>query len=97
MPEEVTYKYLEPRPCSNYRCWFVKGRRLRALILYRETIGQEPRTPEEVALDFRLPHEAILESVDYCQRFPDVLQRDWDMEEASIRGADQPDAPARIS
>lgn len=93
MPETVTYKYLEPRPGSNYRQWFVKGRRIRALILYRQTIGEEALTPEEVANDYDLPVEVVLEAIDYCQRHPDVLQRDWDMEEAGIR-ADEAKAPS---
>ena len=39
---------LGPKPGSNYRQLFVNGR-IRAEILYRETVGQEPLTPEEVA------------------------------------------------
>ena len=48
MAERVEYKYLKPKPGSNYRQLFVHGR-IRAEILYRETVGPEPLTPEEVA------------------------------------------------
>jgi hypothetical protein len=61
MAERVEYKYLKPKPGSNYRQFFVRGR-IRAEILYRETVGPEPLTPEEVAGEYGLPVEAI----DYC-------------------------------
>jgi uncharacterized protein (DUF433 family) len=49
------YKHLERRPESNYRQLFIKGRRIRAEVLYRQTVGLEPRTPEQVAEDYELP------------------------------------------
>jgi len=84
MSEVPNYKYLEPRPGSNYRQWFTMGRRIRVGILYRMTLGDEPMTPQEVADDYSLPLEMVLEAIDYCNRFPEVLKRDWDMEEASV-------------
>ena len=50
MSETKQYRFLEPRAGSNYRQLFLKGKRIRAEVLYRETIGLEPRTPEQVAL-----------------------------------------------
>jgi hypothetical protein len=78
------YQYLEPRPGGNYKQWYVKGRRIRAEILYRPTIWDEPRTPEEIAHDYSLPVEAVLETIDYCQKNPEVLQEDRDREWAHI-------------
>ena len=52
MATQVQYQYLEPRPRSHYRQLWVKGRHLRAEVLYRCTVGVEPRTPEEVAQDY---------------------------------------------
>ena len=44
---ENGYKYLEPRPHSSLRQLWVKGRNIWAEVLYRETVGEDPRTPEE--------------------------------------------------
>ena len=71
MIEQVEYKYLKPKPGSNYRQLFVG--RIRAEILYRETVGPEPLTAEEVAREYGLPVEAVLEAIDYCHR-SDVQQ-----------------------
>ena len=38
------------------------GGRIRAEILYRETIGPEPLSPEEVAKEYNLPVQAVLEA-----------------------------------
>jgi hypothetical protein len=79
MVERVEYKYLKPKPGSNYRQLFVHGR-IRAEILYRETVGLEPLTPEEVAREYGLPLEAVLEAIDYCRR--DDIQPLLDAERA---------------
>jgi len=85
MSETKYYRFLEPRPGSNYRQLFLKGKRIRAEVLYRETIGREPWTPEQVAEDYEVPLEAVLEAIDYCQQNPDVLREDWEREEAEVR------------
>lgn len=72
MAARVEYQYLKPKPGSNYRQLFVTGR-IRAEVLYRETVGPEPLTPEEVAKEYGLPVEAVVEAVDYCLR-SDVQQ-----------------------
>src|SRR5688572_14072480 len=64
MTEQSEYKYLSPKPRSNYRQLFVKGR-IRAETLYRETVGPEPLTPEQVAREYDIPVEAVIESIDY--------------------------------
>lgn len=73
MAVQVEYKYLEPRPRSNYRPLWVKGRHMRAEVLYRYTVGPEPETPEEVARECGLPVEAVLEAIDYCIRNKELL------------------------
>ncbi|HBI44243.1 MAG TPA: hypothetical protein DDY78_15530 [Planctomycetales bacterium] len=78
------YQYLEPRPGSAYRQLFTKGRRLRAEVLYRQTVGIEPRTPEEVAADYDLPLEMILEAIHYCEHNEPLLRQDRDRELANI-------------
>lgn len=66
MAVPTSYQFLEARPRSHYRQLWVKGRHVRAEVLYRCTVGAEPRTPREVTQDYDLPlaaavqHEALL-------------------------------------
>lgn len=92
MAVQTTYQFLEPRPGSNYRQLFVKGRKLRAEILYRATVGSEPRTPEEVSQDFGVPLEAVHEAVQYCLHNEPLLRQEREAVLANIRarGLDQP-------
>jgi len=92
MSEEKVYRYLEPRPCSNYRQLFTKGRKIRAEILYRQTVGEDPRTPEQVAEDYELPLEMVLEAIDYCIHNEPLLraERERGLAEIRARGLDKP-------
>lgn len=86
MTETVQSKYLKPKPGSNYRQLFVNGR-IRAEVLYRETVGLEPRTPEEVAQDYGLPVEAVLDAIDYCVMNRELLDDERAREAARIKAA----------
>jgi hypothetical protein len=86
MAEHVEYKYLKPKPGSNYRQLFVNGR-IRAEILYRETVGAEPLTPDAVAREYGLPVEAVVEAVDYCVRNQPLLDAERAREAARIEAA----------
>ena len=95
MAEQIQYKHLTPKRGSNYRQLAVNGR-IRAEIIYRETVGLEPLTPEEVAREYSIPVEAVHEAIDYCRRNKEILDADRAMEETSIkaRGLDKwPHAP----
>jgi uncharacterized protein (DUF433 family) len=98
MPEPTRYKYLQPKRGSRYQQLAVNGR-IRAEILYRETLGSEPLTPEQIASEYNLPVEAVLEAIDYCEQNRDLLDAERAREEETIqaRGFDRwPHAP-RIS
>jgi hypothetical protein len=85
MCAQCQYKYLGSRS-SNYQQYFVKGRGgLRAETLYRHTVGLEPRTPEEVAKDYDLPVEAVLEAIRYCIENEALLREEREAELADIR------------
>jgi hypothetical protein len=86
MAEQIQYKHLMPKRGSNYRQLAVNGR-IRAEIIYRETVGLEPLTPEEVAREYSIPVEAVLEAIDYCLHNKDILDGDRAMEEASDKAA----------
>lgn len=86
MAEQIEYKHLTPKRGSNYRQLAVNGR-IRAEIIYRETVGLEPLTPEEVAREYSIPIEAVHEAIDYCLRNQEILDADRAMEEASDKAA----------
>jgi hypothetical protein len=85
MSVEVEYEFLESRPRSNYRQLWVKGRHMRAEVLYRCTVGEEPQTVEEVAREYDVPTKAVLEAVDYCTRNKQLLDAERARENSSIR------------
>lgn len=92
MKQHLDYHYLESRPDSHYRQLWVKGRHIRAEVLYRLTVGVEPRTAEEVAQDYDLPVEAVREAVDYAVHNQELLQAERAREEERSKhlGLDKP-------
>src|SRR4029077_8154454 len=95
MDANSQYKYLKPKRGSRYRQLFFG--RIRAEVLYRETVGREPLTPEEVAQEYTVPVEAVREAIDYCVKNKDLLDAERAREEAAIRTAGRdrwPYAPA---
>lgn len=92
MSEQIHYKYLGPWRGSTYRQFFYTERKIRAETLYRETVGEDPRTPEEVAEDYDVPVEAVYEAIHYCTHNEDLLRKERDEELADIRrrGLDKP-------
>ena len=87
------YQHLERRPGSNYKQLFVKGRRIRAEVLYRQTVGEDARSPAEVARDYEVPLEVVQEAVDYCLQNQDVLREDRERESANIVADEQRHPP----
>jgi hypothetical protein len=87
MSKPKQYRFLESRPSSNYRQLFLKGKRIRAEVLYRETVGLEPRRPEQVAAHFTVPLEAVLEAIDYCLHNEELLRQERDREVQRLRAA----------
>lgn len=84
MVDNSNYKYLQPkRGGSNYRQLFVNGR-IRAEVLYRETVGREPLTPAGVAREYNVPIEAVLEAIEYCLKNETLLKEERSREEAWI-------------
>lgn len=95
MAVQTEYQYLQSWPGSNYRQLFLKledRRKIRAEIIYRLTVGPEPRTPEEVAQDYNIPVESVHEAIHYCIHNEPFLREERDRELASIRadGLDKP-------
>ena len=85
MSNDRSYQYLQAKQGgSNYRQLFVSGR-IRAEVLYRETIGNAALTPADVAREYDVPVEAVLEAIDYCQNSEVLLNEERSREEAWIR------------
>lgn len=91
----TTYQYLEPRPGSNSRQLFLKGRRIRASVIDEAVHGPDPYTPEEFARDYEVSLEAVLEALDYVERNRPLIEQERDREAADVRarGLDRPSRP----
>ena len=71
------WKYLERRPGSSFQQLCIKGKRIWAWTLNCEPfIEPEPRTPEQLAEDWGIPVEAVLEAIEYCTSGPPELAED---------------------
>jgi uncharacterized protein (DUF433 family) len=89
----TTYQYLSRKPKSLYRQLFVKDRWIAARTLYGMSLGEDAMTPEEIAADYSLPVEAVLEAIAYCQSNPRDIAEDYAAEEAVMEasGMNDPD------
>lgn len=79
------YQHLEPRPGSNYRQLFLKGRRIRAAVVWESVHGPDPYTPEELAASYQVPLEAVLEALDYVENNRPLIEAERDREAARLR------------
>jgi uncharacterized protein (DUF433 family) len=95
MTQQTAYKYLEPWPeaCTSYRGLFFKGRRLRADYIYGQAVGEDARTPEELAHDFDLPLEAVREAIHYCTHNEEFLRQERERENARLAEFDRKQKP----
>jgi uncharacterized protein (DUF433 family) len=86
------YQHLEPRPGSNYRQLFLKGRRIRAAVVHEAVYGPDPYTPEEFAREYGVPLDAVREAIDYVSNNLPLIEAERDRDAADIqaRGLDRP-------
>ena len=89
------YQYLEPRPGSNYRQLFLKGRRIRAAVVHEAVHGPDPYTPEEFAREYGVTLEEVREASDYVANNLPLIEAERDREAADVqaRGLDRPPRP----
>ena len=88
------YKYLMRKPKSVYKQLFVKERWISARTLYGKYAREEqPMRPEEIAADYNLPLDAVLEAIAYCESKPPEIAQDFAREEAIMEasGENEPD------
>ncbi len=79
---ETQYQHLEPRPGSNYRQLFIKGRRIRAAVVDESIHGPDPYTPSEFASEFQVPLEPVQEALDYVAQDRQLIEQERDREAA---------------
>ena len=81
MNEIHQYQHLLADYWSRYKGLFLKDpRKIRAEWIYAETVGEDARTPEQVAADFELPIEMVLEAIHYCTHNEDFLRQERERE-----------------
>src|SRR5437773_3721731 len=77
------YKYLTRKPKSVYKQLFIKDRWVSARTLYGRYVSEEmAMTPAEIAADYELPLEAVLEAIAYCESNPPEIAQDFARDEA---------------
>ena len=83
--ETITkWKYLVRKPKSAYQQLFINDRWVAARTLFGQSVGEDSRTPEQLATDYRLPLEAVLEAIAYCASNPPEIREDWQREQSVI-------------
>ena len=82
---ETQYQHLEPRPGSNYRTLFLKGRRIRAAVVDAVVHGPDPRSAEEYAREYQVPLEAVIEALEYVAANRTLIEQERDHEAARLR------------
>jgi hypothetical protein len=94
MGESHEYEYLLPDYWSSYKGLFLKDKRkIRAEWIYGETVGEDARTPEQVAADFELPLQAVLEAIHYCEHNEEFLRQERERELAILEEYDRRQRP----
>jgi uncharacterized protein (DUF433 family) len=79
--------YLSRKPKSLYRQLFIKDRWIAARTLYGLSLGEDAMTPQEIAADYDLPLEAVLEAIAYCHSRPAEIAEDYAAEEAVMEAS----------
>jgi uncharacterized protein (DUF433 family) len=89
------YQHLEARPGSSYRQLFVRGRRIRASVVYEAVHGPDPYTPADFAREYDVPLEAVREALDYLVSNLALIEaeRDSDAADVRARGLERPPRP----
>lgn len=85
---EVTYYYLEPRPHPWRKILWIVGRNMHVWHLVA-TMLREGETPEETAMNFGLPVEAVRETLDYYQRHKALVDAETEEEGRRLRAKGQ--------
>jgi uncharacterized protein (DUF433 family) len=94
---ETKHQHLEPRPGSNYRQFFLKGRRIRAAVVEESIHDPDPFTPEEFASEYQVPLEAVLEALDYVAQNRPLIEHERDHEAARLHARNHSSMPLGVA
>lgn len=77
MDTKHEYRYLLADYWAPTKLLFLKDpRKIRADILYGQMVGEDARSPEEVAADYGLPLEAVQEVIHYCTHNAELVRQE---------------------
>jgi uncharacterized protein (DUF433 family) len=76
---KTQWQYLEQRPDNWRQQLYIKGRKLRAHIVWSDMIVNQ-WSIEETAYNWDLPIEAVIEAIEYCQTHQELLAQEADEE-----------------
>src|SRR5437870_1348818 len=86
------WKYLGPRRNSSRKQLYIKGRGISARTLYGKFMSEtSPMTPEEIAADYNLPVEMVLEAIEYCKTDPPEIREDHAYEQRLLKAIGRDD------
>ena len=92
-PNGKGWKWLYHYPKSNYKQLSIKGTRIHARTIYGQSIGEDARTPEELAADYGVPLEAVREAIEYCESDPPEVREDYEREQRNVEEAERLNLP----
>ena len=69
------WQYLESRPHPWRKQLYIKGKRIKASVIYSDIIINK-ETPSEAAENWDLPLTAIEEVIQYCQTHQELLKQE---------------------
>ncbi len=69
------WQYLEKRPHPWRQQLYIKGRRIKASVIWSDMIANE-MSPEETADNWELPLAAVKEVIEYCETHQDLLNKE---------------------
>ncbi|NJS09458.1 MAG: hypothetical protein HC789_03290 [Microcoleus sp. CSU_2_2] len=78
-PEIENWQYLTARPHAWRKQLYIKGRKLLASTIWRDTIANG-MSPEQAAENWDLPLSAIYEAINYCESHQELLKLEADEE-----------------
>ncbi|MGK7878350.1 MAG: hypothetical protein AB4426_35120 [Xenococcaceae cyanobacterium] len=71
----MEWQYLEKRPHPWRKQLYLKGKRVKASVIYSDMIVND-ETPEEAADNWDLPLAAISEVIQYCESHQELLKQE---------------------
>lgn len=72
---KTQWQYLESRPHPWRKQLYIKGKRIKASVIYSDLIVNS-MTLDEAAFNWDLPKEAITEVIEYCQTNQELLKEE---------------------